>query len=239
MHGAARYFPGLAEEGGPAVLDHDIAAVRDGVEAVAVAVREGHVFKEPFPVDYGVPYLIVVRHQVDVREAEAAQPAPVRRVYGLSGKLRMGIDQIGTVHAAGAAAHDHAVKALQQLPEADFMDKTVLRGHVSAAEDYPMRTRHKLRGLCRIAPVQHHDFRCVDAGVPYAGAHPLKDGVREGDIIGGGAYHEDTGARGQFGHQAGKESVVCREVVLPVPGGASGKKECHYFTPNAKMQWLV
>ena len=76
----------------------------------------------------------------------------------LSRKLGMGINHVGAVHAAGAAPHDKPVESLQELLEADFVDELVLGGHVTAAQDDPVRAPDE--GCCLIAvpAVQHDDF---------------------------------------------------------------------------------
>ena len=120
---------------------------------MAPAVREGHVFKQPQAIHQRVTHLLEMRDQVDVRKPEAPEPALVLRVPGLSGQFRVRVHVVCAVHTAGAAAHHHAVKAFHQLFQADFVDEAVLRGHVPAAKDYPVRPAHQFRGLGGIPPV--------------------------------------------------------------------------------------
>ena len=179
---------------------------------------------------------MVVGDEVDVRQAQAAEPAVIARVHGFPFQLRMGIDPVRAVHAAGAASHHDTVVTPEDIPEAGFVDETVLGGNMTAAENDPMGTLHELFRLLGVPPLQHHDLFRVDAGFADAGAHPFQDGGGEDRIVRRGAHEEHPRARRQFRLHPGEETVVFGKVVFTVAGGASCQKKSHaHLFSGAKL----
>ena len=227
VHGTVGDQPGFAVEFGPAVPDEDVAAVGEGVEAVLPALGDDDVLEQTAAVQDVVPDLVVVRDDLDVRQAEAREPAAVMRVYALAGEFRMGVDPVGAVHGAGAAAHDDAVVSLQDIPEADFMDKGVLRGDMAAAEDDPVRFRHQRPDIGGVAAVEHGHGGHLDTGIADAKTHSLEHRVREGAVVGGGADQQGPGVLRQGGLDSGEKAVVFGEMVLAVAGRTASQKKSH------------
>ena len=233
MHPAFRNLPGVTVQDTPAVLDLDVAAVRKSVELVLPAVLEDDILEEALPVQDDIPDLVIMRDEVDVRQAEARKPATVLRVHGLSGHFRMGINPVGAVHAPRAASHYDAVKVPQEVPEADLVDKLVLGRNVTAAENDPVRPFHEGCGFGRIAPVQHHDLRRPDPRSVDTQAHPLQDRLREDHVIRRRAHKQHPGKNPFPGRlrqrrlNLGQKSVVVRKMIFPIPRRASCQKQCH------------
>ena len=218
--------------------DFNISAVLEGIEPVVPAVREGNVLEQAKAVHLRVSNLLHVRDQVDVREAQALEPALVLRVPGLPGELRMGVHVVCAVHAAGAAPHHHPVEALDELFEPNLVQELVLGGDMTAAQHNPMGPTHQFRGLRGIPPVQHHNFFRVDTGLVDALTHALEDGVRETAVVRGGAHQEHAGfvsgcspgplnGQGQLRFDIGPKAVVLREMRLPVTGGTACEVQNH------------
>ena len=220
-------------EDAAAVLDPDVAAVREGIEAAAQAVGKGHVFQQAFPVDLEMAHLLEVRDQVQVGQPEAAQPALIGRAGHFAGKLGVGVDFVGTVHGAGAAAHHDAAEIFQEFPQADLMDEAVLRGRMPAAHHHPVGLRHQFGGAVRVAALEHRDGAGPDAGFVDAVAHAFLHGTGEAAVVGSGADQQHARCAPAAGHflQSGfhgrQEAVVFRKMVFSVTGGTSGEKECH------------
>lgn len=164
---------------------------------------------------------------VDVGKAEPPEPATVSRVDGLAGEFGVRIDTVGAVHGTGAAAHDDAVIASQDLPEADFMEKSVLGRDMAAAEDDPIRFRHQLPDIAGITTVKHGHRSHLDARIADTEAHTLQDGVRERAVVGGGADQEGPRMLRQGGLDSGEKAVVFGEMILPVTGRTACQEKRH------------
>ena len=139
----------------------------------------------------------------------------------------MGVDQVRTVHRAGAAAHHQAVEALQEGPEADLMQETVLRGDMPAAKHDPVGPLHEVRGDAGVAPVQHDDGGGGDSGIADAFRHRVQHIIRELAVVRGRADQQHARLRGQGLLHRGKQSVVGGDVVLPVTGRTSRENQRH------------
>ena len=199
------------------------------------ALREDDVLEEPLPVQHDVPDLVVMRHQLEFREPQAAQPARVGRIDALAGQLRMGENALRAIHRACAATHHQSVETAQELLQADFVQETVLRGDVAAAEDDPVRAADKLRGPAGVAPVQHRDGGGGDPGIADAVRHRREHVVGEFRVVRGGADQQEMGPRGQFRLHRGKKTVVGGEMVLPEAGRTACQDQCHRGSKDSEF----
>ncbi len=221
-HGSVRNLPGQAVQRLAAVFGEDVAPVGEGVEGVTPAFREDDVLEEALAVQHHAAHLVVVRHKLALRQAEALQPARVVRVDGFAGQLGMGEDALRAIHRACAAAHHQPVEAAQQFLEADFVQETVLRGHVAAAEHDPVGVAHQVARQARVAPVQHRHAGRRDTGVPDAGGHGVQHGVRESPVVRRRADQQHARRQWQRRPHGGEQPVVFSKAILPEAGRTSG-----------------
>ena len=98
---------------------------------------------------------MIVRNNLLFREAETGEEACIFWVRALAGKLRLGVNRLRAVHAAGADADDDAGKAGDQLPQTDALKIGVLGRHMAARKDDEVR-RGDARGSFRVVRAVQH-----------------------------------------------------------------------------------
>ena len=82
------------------------------------------------------------------------------RVDSFSGHLRLGIDYLRAIHAAGTDSHDNPFKFPDFLSKSDFHEKGVFCGHMASAQNnhvIALQLLHALPAVATIAQVKTFD----------------------------------------------------------------------------------
>ena len=228
---------GFAEEQEGVVVLVEIAPVGQGEEGVALAVRVGDVLKQPQAVQNVVLHLLVVGQDVHIGEPQAGREALKVRVDALALFLGLDIYFLRQIHGTGADAHDGAIKILQQLPQADFLEEGVFGGYMAPGEDDEVTFGNQLPGILCVGSVQHLIGAEGDArlGEGNGGVHAKRTGQLV--LLRVRGHKQGPGERGQ-----GLTDLVDKLVfrvqngpVSPVQIGAAGDKNVHGLSFLLKM----
>ena len=120
---------------------------------MAKAVSVGDVLKQPLAVQNVVLDLLVMGKDVDIRQAQAGREAgEVRGGFALF--LRLNVDHISGVHASRADADHHPGIILQQLPQADLLEKGILGGNMASGQQNQVAVFNEPLGVLLVEAVQ-------------------------------------------------------------------------------------
>ena len=187
------------------------------------AVGVGDVLEEPQSVQNVVLHLLVVGQDVHIGETQARrEPGKIRG--GFAFLLGLDIDLVRAVHAARADAHDHAGEVLQNFPQADIPQKSVLRGYMASGQHQKITVRHQLFGVFGSFTVKNAVAAEANTGFGKGGEHVRAEPAGKVMAVRAGADEQTPGEGGQSLPDPVEKAVVVAQncPVSPIHKGAAG-----------------
>ena len=213
-----------------------VSTVDDRVKCLAETVGVSNVFHEPQSVHNIIFDSVVVGKDIVLCQAETRDKPAVGGICGLTGKLRLGIDNAGAVHAAGAYPHHDPLEPPEPVRKTDPGKKRAFRGHMTSPENNEIII---VQGICfflsvpgvtnihtgKGQPCILHDFLIV---LP----HPVVDTVlirKSGDQQTPGSVHPEILKR--LYHPVVRiEAAVIQRLVTPVyPDRTARQEKLHHL----------
>ena len=224
---AVAYFPALAIYRFAAIFLKQIAAIGKCIKTMACAVFSGDIFDELSVVEGEVSDFLIMRQYICMGEPQTWEEASVIGIDAFARFFRLRIDGLCAVHAACADAHNYAGECFEFCGDCEFIEPSILRGHMSAAQDDEIALVDEVVHIGCVAAIEADERFENQAAAFERGVHGGRAVIAETWVIRGGSDEQYSGLIGYCPLEVFDEMILGIDMAVAILAWAACEKENH------------